>query len=130
MHPLSPLQWRALINSQGVHVAVAGGVIKSPSEPSQERVGDGGGQRGADVGLAYSPPQGSSPLDLSIDLPVFFLFLTPYLVNDCTTGLHSGVSLAKISQCSGGRRRGGVKVAPSLSFGPLLFCFFHVRMMV
>lgn len=69
MDPQSPLQWRALINSQGVHVVEASGVIKSPSEPSQERVRYGGGQRGADVGLAYSSPQGSSLLDLPIDLP-------------------------------------------------------------
>ncbi len=45
-HP-EPVQWRALINSQGVHVVVASGVIKRPSEPSQERGGIGGGQRGS-----------------------------------------------------------------------------------
>lgn len=69
-HAPSPLQWRALINSQGVHVAAAGGVIKRPSEPSQERGGVGGGQRGsrckptiflASGELASWPPHRSPP---------------------------------------------------------------------
>lgn len=83
---------------------VAGGVIKRPSEPSQERNGVGVGQRGADVALAYSSPRGSLPPDLPIDLPPSTSFLILLvLVNGRTTGLHSGRSLALIGliQCRG-----------------------------
>lgn len=57
------MQWCALINSQGVYVVKAGGGIKRLSELALDRGGIGG-QRGADVGLAYSSSLGRQPLDL------------------------------------------------------------------
>lgn len=80
-HAPSPLQWRALINSQGVHVVVASGAIKRPSEPSQETGGFGEGQRGsrcrpciflASGELASWPPYRSLPSP-SLSSSLFFL---------------------------------------------------------